>query len=127
LIWQYAWGLGLIATNDTDNFLRIRLQLGHIGPLPYRVAEPVRTAARRITGLQNAMSASPLISVDLSKKFMSHATENVTAAMGLVQKLSHANSLEEVVKIQTEFVSKQLDPFTNRRPIPSLSRFLVLR
>jgi hypothetical protein len=44
----------------------------------------------------------------LTKKLLSYATENVTAAVGLVEKLSHANNLEDVVKIQTEFVSKQL-------------------
>jgi hypothetical protein len=60
------------------------------------------------TWLQNAMSASPWINADLNKKLLSYATENVTAAVGLVEKLSHAKNLEDVVKIQTEFVSKQL-------------------
>ncbi len=40
------------------------------------------------TWLQNAMSASPWSNVDLSKKLMSYATDNVTSAVGLVQKLS---------------------------------------
>jgi len=47
-------------------------------------------------------------SVDLNKRLLSYATENVTAAVGLVEKLSHAKNLEDVVKIQTEFVSTQL-------------------
>jgi hypothetical protein len=42
---------------------------------------------------------------------MSYATENVTASVGLVQQLSQAKNLEELVKIQTEFVSKQLNSF----------------
>jgi hypothetical protein len=58
--------------------------------------------------LQNAMSGSPWTNVDVNKKLLSFATENVTAAVGLVGKLSHAKNLEDVVKIQTEFVSKQL-------------------
>jgi hypothetical protein len=58
--------------------------------------------------LQNAMSGSPWSNIDLNKKLLSHATENVTAAVGLVQKLSQAKNLEEVV---TEFMSKQLDSF----------------
>ena len=61
--------------------------------------------------LQNAMSGSPWSNIDLNKKLLSHATENVTAAVGLVQKLSQAKNLEEVVTIQTEFMSKQLDSF----------------
>jgi hypothetical protein len=58
--------------------------------------------------LQNTMSASPWTNADLNKKLFSYATENVTAAVGLVEKLSHAKNLEDVVKVQTEFVSKQL-------------------
>ena len=61
--------------------------------------------------LQNAMAGSPWSNIDLNKKLLSHATENVTAAVGLVQKLSQAKNLEEVVTIQTEFMSKQLDSF----------------
>ena len=62
-----------------------------------------------VNWLQNAMSAPPWSNVDLNnKKLLSYATENVTAAVGLVEKLSHAKNLEDVVKIQTEFMSKQL-------------------
>jgi len=64
--------------------------------------------------LQNAMSASPWSNVDLNKRLLSYATENVTAAVGLVQKLSQAKNLEDVVKIQTEFMSKQLDSFNEQ-------------
>ena len=61
-----------------------------------------------VNWLQNAMSPSPWSNVDLNKKLFTYATENVTAAVGLVEKLSQAKNLEDVVKIQTEFVSKQL-------------------
>ena len=58
-----------------------------------------------VNWLQNA---SPWSNVGLNKKLLSYATDNVMAAVGLVEKLSHAKNLEDVVKIQTEFVSKQL-------------------
>ena len=64
--------------------------------------------------LQNAMSGPPWSNIDLNKKLLRNATENVTAAVGLVQKLSQAKNLEEVVKIQTEFMSKQLDSFNEQ-------------
>ena len=64
--------------------------------------------------LQNVMSGSPWSNIDLNKKLLRCATENVTAAVGLVQKLSQAENLEEVVKIQTEFISKQLDSFNEQ-------------
>jgi hypothetical protein len=61
-----------------------------------------------ISWYQNAMSASPWNNTELNKKLLSYATKNVTAAVGLVQKLSQAKNLEDIVKIQTEFMSKQL-------------------
>ena len=54
------------------------------------------------------MSAFQWTNADLNKKLLGYATENVTAAVGLVEKLSHAMNLEVVVKIQNEYVSKQL-------------------
>jgi hypothetical protein len=61
-----------------------------------------------VNWLQNTMSVYPWTNADLNKKLLTYATDNVTAAVGLVEKLSHAKNLEDVVKIQTEFVSKQL-------------------
>jgi hypothetical protein len=63
--------------------------------------------------LHNAILASPW-SNNLNKKLLSYATENVTAAVGLVQKLSQAKDLEQVVKIQTEFMSQQLNAFNEQ-------------
>jgi hypothetical protein len=63
---------------------------------------------------QNAMSASQWSNIGFNKQLMSYATDNVTASVGLVQKLSQAKSLEEVVKIQTEFMSKQLESFNEQ-------------
>jgi hypothetical protein len=60
------------------------------------------------------MSASPWSNIDLNKKLLSYATDNVTAAVGLVQKLSQAKDVEQVVKIQTEFMSKQLASFNEQ-------------
>jgi len=64
-----------------------------------------------VNWLQKAISGSPWTNVDLNKKVLSYATDNVTAAVGLVERLSHAKNLEDVVKIQTEFMSQQLASF----------------
>src|SRR5215470_3419241 len=85
--------------------------------------EPARQAAEQMTErtqdaitnyfswLQNAMQASPWGNTDLNKKLMSYATDTVTAPLSFVQKLSQAKNLEDVVKIQTEFVKAQTDSF----------------
>ena len=67
--------------------------------------------------LQNAMSASPWGNTELNKKLLNYATENVATAVGLVQKLSRARNLEDVLKIQTEFMSQQLNSFTEQTKV----------
>ncbi len=80
-----------------------------------QVEERTRQAMETyVNWLQNAMSGSPWANVDLNKKLLSYATNNVTAAVGLVQKLSQAKDVEQVVKIQTEFMSQQLNSFTEQ-------------
>jgi hypothetical protein len=66
------------------------------------------------TWLQNAMSASPWGNTELTKKFLSYATENVSNAFGFVQKLSQAKNLGDVVKIQTEFMTAQFSPLNEQ-------------
>jgi hypothetical protein len=78
--------------------------------------------------LQNNMSPSTWASTDLNKKLLSYATENVTAAIAFVQKLSQAKDLQDVVKIQTEFVQMQIETFNKRAKelsaaVAALTRF----
>ena|SRR5689334_14593429 len=70
-----------------------------------------------VNWLQNAMSPSPWSNAELNQKILSYATENVTAAVGLVQKLSQAKNVEDVVKIQTQFMSQQLNSFHEQTKI----------
>ena len=62
-----------------------------------------------VNWLQKTMTAAPWSNFDLNKKLLGYATDNVTAAVGLVRKLSQAKDVEQVVKIQTEFMSQQLN------------------
>jgi hypothetical protein len=64
--------------------------------------------------LQTTMSASPWSNTELNKKLLSYATKNVSAAFGFVQKLSQAKNLEDVVKIQTEFMTTQMNSFNEQ-------------
>jgi hypothetical protein len=58
--------------------------------------------------LQSAMSAAPWGNTDLNKKLLDYAAENSEAVFEFVQKLTKAKNLEDVVLIQTEFMSAQL-------------------
>ena len=56
------------------------------------------------------MSTSPWGNAHVNKKVISYTTEMITAAF-VMQKLRQAKNLEDVVKIQTEFVKTQTDSF----------------
>jgi hypothetical protein len=73
-----------------------------------------RAMENYVSWLQNAMSTFPWVDTDLNKKLVNQATENVTATFIFLQKLSQAKNLEDVAKIQTEFMSKQLNSFNEQ-------------
>jgi hypothetical protein len=84
-----------------------------------QTAEQITKQARRATEtyfswFQSAMSVFPWSNTDLNRKLLNHATENVTTAVNFMQKLSQAKNPEEVVKIQTEFMEKQIKSFSEQ-------------
>jgi hypothetical protein len=69
--------------------------------------------------LQNAMSAIPLSNTNLNRILLSNATQNITATLAFVQKLSQAKNFEEVVKLQTEFMGTQMNSFNEQSKVLS--------
>jgi hypothetical protein len=103
-LWRFDWvNAGRTGAAMTDKESLTGIEQG------VQIEERTRHAMETyFNWLQNAMSASPWSNIDLNKKLLSYATENVAASVGLIQKLSQAKTLEDVVKIQTEYVSKQV-------------------
>jgi hypothetical protein len=67
--------------------------------------------------LQTSMSALPWSNTNLNRILLQNATKNVTATVAFMHKLSQAKSFQEVVKIQTEFMEKQVNSFTEQAKI----------
>lgn len=63
---------------------------------------------------QKSSSVAHFGGTDLGKKLVRYATENTTAAFAFLNKLNQAKNVEDVVKIQTEFVETQLKVFNER-------------
>src|ERR1700745_4300402 len=61
----------------------------------------------------------PWSNTNLNRIFLSKATQNITATLTFVQKLSQAKNFEEVVKIQTEFMETQMNSFNEQAKILS--------
>jgi hypothetical protein len=67
--------------------------------------------------LQNTMSAFPWGHIDLNRRLLGDAAESVTVTFAFLQKLSQAKNLEDLVKIQTEFINAQMNLLNERAMI----------
>ena len=67
--------------------------------------------------LQNAMSAVPWSNTNLNRILLNNATQNITATLAFVQKLSQAKNFQEIVRIQTEFMETQMNSFNEQTKI----------
>jgi phasin len=63
---------------------------------------------------QKSMSASPWAATELSKKMTDYAQQNVATAFGFAQKLTQAKDLQDLVRIQTEFLQTQMKSLTEQ-------------
>src|ERR1035437_6222696 len=63
---------------------------------------------------QKSMSASPWAATELSKKMTDYAQQNVATAFGFAQKLTQAKDLQDLVRIQTEFLQTQMISLTEQ-------------
>ena len=69
--------------------------------------------------LQNAISAIPWSNTNLNRILLSKTTQNITATLTFVQKLSQAKNFKEVVKLQTEFMGTQMNSFNEQSKVIS--------
>jgi len=64
--------------------------------------------------LRKMQSGSALGNTDLNKTLLKYAEQNVEASFTFAQKLSQAKTLQEVIKIQTEFTQTQFNAFSEQ-------------
>ena len=64
--------------------------------------------------LQKMQSASPFGDNNLNKTLLKYAEQNVNAAFTFAQKLSQAKSLQDVIKLQTEFTRTQINTISEQ-------------
>ena len=63
---------------------------------------------------QKNMSASPWVGTELNKKIADYAQQNVATSFGFAQQLTQAKDLQDVVRIQTEFLQTQMKTLTEQ-------------
>jgi|SRR5215467_11946311 hypothetical protein len=67
--------------------------------------------------LQTTMSGLPWNNTNLNRIFLSNATQNVTATFAFMHKLSQPRISKKLSKIQTEFMEKQMNSFSEQAKI----------
>jgi hypothetical protein len=63
------------------------------------------------------MPAFPWSNTNLNRILLRNATQNISATVAFAQKLSQARNFQDVVKIQTEFMEKQMNSFNEQAKI----------
>jgi hypothetical protein len=64
--------------------------------------------------IQKAMSSYPSGGTQLGEMLKSYAEKNIAAAQDYVNKLNQAKDLQDVIRIQTEFMQTQFNAFTEQ-------------
>ena len=63
---------------------------------------------------QQSMSATPLAGTELSQKLTLYTRQNVEAAFAIAQKLTQAKDLQDLARIQMEYLQSQLKSLTEQ-------------
>jgi len=77
-------------------------------------ADQVRSVMTKNLEQAHGASASPLGATDRTKAFRSYMERSVAASFELSDKILRAKDLQDVLRIQTEFLQKQLQVLTEQ-------------
>jgi hypothetical protein len=72
------------------------------------------TLATYFGWLRKLQSSSPWGDTPLNKTFLKYAEQNIDAAFTFAQKLSQAKNVQDVAKIQSEFMQTQINAFSEQ-------------
>ena len=70
----------------------------------------VQASQEAVSTLEERATASQLGALDISKKAMSFAERNVLSNFEFAQKVVQTKDIQELVRMQTEFVQSQMKP-----------------
>ena len=74
----------------------------------------ITAAHDAVQSLEGQAKAARVGAKDVSERAMSYAERNVTTAFDFAQKLVHANSMQDVVRLQGEFLQAQMEALSEQ-------------
>lgn len=82
------------------------------------VAQSVEQAQKAVNTylqfIQSGMNATPWGKTDLNEKLGRYAEQNVASAFAFAQRLIHAKDVQDLARIQTEFVQTQIQALSDQ-------------
>jgi len=67
-----------------------------------------QTTVSSVEGSTNQIQAG---ATDINNKMLSYAEENIAAAFDFAEKMARAKDMDEIVKLQSEFMTKRMSAF----------------
>jgi phasin len=74
----------------------------------------IQAAQEAVSSFEQRVAAGQVGAKDVSRKAMSYAERNVAAAFEFAQKLVHAKDIQDVIRIQGEFVQAQMQALSEQ-------------
>jgi phasin len=68
-------------------------------------------AQQAVTRVEGQATAAQAGAADMSRKAMAFAGQNMAASFAFAQKLAHAKDVEEVMRLQADFMKAQMQAF----------------
>lgn len=74
----------------------------------------IQAAQEAVSTFEQRVAAGQVGAKDVSRKAMTYAERNVAAAFEFAQKLVHAKDIQDVIRIQGEFVQAQMQALSEQ-------------
>ena len=92
----------------------IKVSDGMIGIVSENIEQARKAMENYLQFFQKSLSGSPWGRKDLSKNMKNYAEKSLANAFEYAQKLTTAKNVQDVVRIQTEFMQVQLEAFSEQ-------------
>ena len=71
----------------------------------------MKVAQTTVSSVEGSTHQIQAGAVDLNKKMLSYAEENIAAAFDFAEKMARAKDMDEIVKLQSEFMTNRMSAF----------------
>lgn len=75
------------------------------------IEDVMKVAQTTVTSVEGSTQQMQAGAVDLNKKMLTYAEENISAAFEFAERMARAKDMEEIMKLQSEFMTARMSAF----------------